>query len=138
MGIFLGALSPDPHWGTADVEIKILSFENRSLTIFLLSKRGAGQTIATHASPKARNVSLALISHLPLHSPSRSIHHPAPFTIPVHSPSRSIHHPAPFTISLHSPSQSIHHSGPFPIPVHSPSYFTKSSSCFLIKCICFG
>ena len=64
MGIFLGALLLDPHWGTADVEIKILSFENRSLTISLPSKRGAGQTKATHA----------------VISPSRSIH------LPVHSP----------------------------------------------------
>ena len=54
---------------TADAEINVPSVENPKLTD-VLPKPEAGQNIATHASPTARNLFLVIISTFPVHSPS--------------------------------------------------------------------
>ena len=65
------ATSGLPAGGIADAEIKTpWAGENPELKNVLPLKPGAGQIIATHASPTARILFLVLISICPVHSPS--------------------------------------------------------------------
>ena len=59
-----------PAGGIADAEIKTWAGENPELKNVLPLKPGAGQIIATHASPTTRILFLVLISTCPVHSPS--------------------------------------------------------------------
>ena len=55
------------QWHIVDAEIKVPYVENPELWNFLPLKPGVGQSIAMHASPTARKVSIVLLS--------QSIHH---------------------------------------------------------------
>ena len=60
------------HWHTVGAEIKVPCVENPELWNCLPLKPGVGQSIAMHASPTARKVSIVL---------SDNIRHPSPFTM---------------------------------------------------------
>ena len=57
-----------PQWGSADVEMNVLSVENTELKASPL-KRGVGQYIAIHAALTARDFFLAFLVHSPAFFP---------------------------------------------------------------------